>query len=395
MERRPTNSTLRSRGTTQRRAMGNLRTSGPRPTWVDQYKPTESNLHPDVIRVLDASYVTEIPSDDRKDLVKITLPWWCWTEHWDNTHEKSSVCSAGPWRDVDSTRAQPCRGCELYRGLSHRDPTTGKMKAGAMSCRSMYSFSVIHYHPYHRVEQFDEDGNIKKNNKGETFYQWVKCEIDGCPHCAAGKLMLPARKLHWDMGINHYDTLLSKDEALRLCCKNCKTRSSIAWDVFACSNVECGHPFFERGKTCLKEVEVLKTAGSPMLCPVCGNYSQPNRYDSCTKCGDNPSPATLFDVVLHVHRESSTSKIGTELKIDDWEEGYEGVFVPPEIAAFDPEMAKNFHVPLDLPKLIPPTDIQMQNKLFGVGGPGAPDWKGPPATETGRQPMVASEYAKR
>jgi hypothetical protein len=80
-------------------------------------------------------------------------------------------------------------------------------------------------------------------------------------------------------------------------------------------------------------------------------------------------------VLLHVHRKVSENTNGTELKIDEWEEAYDGVYVPPEIAVFDADMAKNFHVPLDLPKLIRPTDIQTQNRLFGAGGPNSQEWQ--------------------
>jgi hypothetical protein len=358
--------------------------------WVDKYVPTENHLRPDVVRIMDANYTTEIPAENNETLVKVSFPWWSWTEHRDNNHEKSSVCSAGPWSG-SKKKAQPCRGCELFFGLMHRDEK-GKTVFGPMSKRNMFSFSIIHYFPYHRIEQLDDDGAVKKNNQGEPFYTWVRCELDGCPHCAAGKLTLPARKLHWDMGISHHNTLLKKDEALRLCCKSCKTRNSLTWDAFVCANEDCEHPFFRHGETRIKEDEIMKTVSDRMLCPVCGGYDFPRQYNKCMKCGDNPEPATLFDVVLHVHRETMDGKVGTELKIDDWEEGYDGIFVPPEIAAYNQNMADNFRVPMDLPKLIQPTDLTTQNRLFGAGGPGAPDWKGPAAVGDGARHPAASEY---
>ncbi len=399
-ERRPymgSHASLSQMGGVQRKATNRDRASGPRPVWIDQFQPTKNHLRPDIIRILDASYPTEIPDEAGENLVKVSFPWWSWTEHRDNYHEKSCVCSAGPWAG-NKKKAAACRGCELFFGLMKRDPVSGRMKLGPMSKRDMFSFSVIHYHPYHRVEQLDEDGVVKKNNQGEPFWRWVRCEIDGCPHCAAGKLTIPARKLHWDMGTSHRATLFEKDEMLRRCCKSCRTRNSLTWEAFVCANEECEHPFFRHGETKIKEEDVFKAVKDRMLCPVCGAFDVPRQYNKCLKCGDNPEPSTIFDVILHVHRKATDGTNGTELKIDDWEEAYDGVYVPPEIAAFDEEMAKNFHVPLDLPKLIKPTDIPTQNRLFGAGGPSSPDWQaaGGPAGEEGqsaRQP-VASEYGK-
>ena len=360
-------------GGVQHRAQTKEKATGPRPVWVDQFQPTKNHLRPDIVRILNASYPTEIPDETGENLIKVNLPWYSWIEHRDNYHQRSSVCSAGPWAG-NKKKAAACRGCELYFGLMKRDPITGKMKPGAMSKRNMYSFSVIHYHPYHRVEQVDEDGVIKRNNQGEPYWKWVRCEIDNCRYCAEGKLVLPAHKLHWDMGVSHHTTLLEKDEMLRRCCKNCRSRNSITWEAFVCANEECEHPFFRHGETKIKEEDVFDAVKGRMLCPVCGTFDVPRQYSKCTKC-NNPEPATIFDVLLHVHRKVSENTNGTELKIDEWEEAYDGVYVPSEIAVFDAEMAKNFHVPLDLPKLIRPTDIQTQNRLFGAGGPNSQEWQ--------------------
>lgn len=393
MERKPavgSHASLSQMGGVQTKATKRDRASGPRPVWIDQFTPTKDHLRPDVVRLIDASYPTELPDDNGENLIKVSFPWFSWIEHRDNFHEKSGVCSAGPWHNYKK-KAQPCRGCELFFQLMKRDPTTGKMKLGPMSKREMFSFSVIHYHPYHQVEQLDEDGNIKVNNStGEPFWRWVRCEIEGCPHCAAGKLTLPARKLHWDMGIGHRAKLFEKDEMLRKNCKNCGTRNSISWEAFVCSNDNCEHPFFRHGDTKLKTDDVFKAVKERMLCPVCGNFDVPRQYDKCSKCGDAAQPATLFDVVLHVHRTAKEGMNGTELTIDDWQEGYGGIFVPPEIAAFDADTAANFHVPLDLPKMIQPTPIAQQIKMFGTGGPSGPDWQG----QQGQRSPVASEYGK-
>ena len=383
--------TMSQMGGVQTKATTREKKAGPRPVWVDQFTPTKNHLRPDIVRLINAAYPTELPDDKRENLIKVSLPWWSWIEHWDNYHEKKSVCSGGPWAG-DKKKASTCRGCELFFSLMKRDPVTGKMKLGSMSKREMFSFTCIHYHPYHRVEQLDEDGNIKLNNQGEPWWQWVRCEIENCPHCAAGKLTLPARKLHWDMGVNHRASLFEKDEALHQCCKSCKSKNTITWEAFVCSNEECEYPFFRHGETKMKEDEVRKAVQDRMLCPKCGTFDVPRTYNRCSKCGDNPEVASLFDVVLHVHRKATEGINGTELKIDDWEEAYDGIYVPPEIAAFDPEYAANFHVPMDLPKLIKPTEIAQQVKMFGAGGPSGPDWQQGP--EGGQRNPVANEYSK-
>ena len=373
--------TMQQMGSAQTKASSSRHAGGPRPTWVDQFQPTTNPMHPDVVQIVRAVYPAKAKDDTGETLVDVGYPWGAWISHYDSHAKTSGVCSAGPWAG-SKKKAQPCRGCDLFFSLMRKDPTTGKNTLGPINKRDMYSFSVIHYHPYHLVEQLNKkDGTIKVNQKtGEPFWQLWICGIENCEHCANGKMIISARRLHWDMGMSHWNKLLERDAMLSRCCKNCSGRNTVTWEAHVCSNPECEHPFFEHGKTNIGEEHILEAVKKPMLCPRCGNYAWPKEYDSCSGCGGACRPASIFDVRLHVHRTAIVGKNGTELSIDDWEEAYDGILVPEDVGRHSQEMADDMLLPLELPKILAPTSMEQQMKIYGGGG-------------GGRQP-VAAEYGK-
>lgn len=371
-------------GSAQSRASSTRGPARQRPTWIDQFTPTKNPLRPDIVQIVDASYQVKVPDEKRETLIDMVFPWFPWTQHYNSSSKESGICSAGPWAG-NKKKAQPCRGCDQFFGLMARDPTTGQNKMGPISKRPIYSFNVIHYHPYHLVEAIDrKDGTVMVNKKtNEPFWQLQICKIENCQHCADNKMVLPARRMHWDTGTSHWNKLLERDAMLRRCCKTCGGRNTITWGAYACPNPECVHVFFEHGKTNIPEENIFRAVKDPMLCPKCGGYAWPKEYNDCSGCGDQCEPSSIFNVRLHVHRTADPVRNGTELSIDDWEEAYDGIWVPEEIAAYSKQMADDMLVPMDLSKILAPTAMEQQMKIYG-GGRSAYD-------NAVRQP-VASEY---
>ena len=334
-----------------------------RPTWVDSYKPSKTRL--DRIRLLRANYHVEIVKDDA--LIKVATPWFPWVEHFHGTRQQGTVCSAGPWRS-NKKKKQPCCGCDHFWSGMHTNPQTGKRERGYMGMRDMNTFSVIHYWPYHEVEQIDNEGHVRVGNQGKPFTEWVQCEgVASCPHCIAQKPRTPAHKLHWDLGRDHFDRLMNKDRYLATCCKNCGGRNTITWEAYVCGNKSCEHPFFVNGETSVKPEEIEKQVSKGMLCPVCGIFEIPTQYITCT-CG-TPVRMGIFDVEMQVKRSPVANGIGTELVIEEWQGPFEVINLPPEIAA-NAELAESFATPLNLPTIFKPTSYSEQVAKFGnVGAP--------------------------
>lgn len=353
------------------------------PSWVNEYRPSTDDV--DVIRVLQGSYVVDDVDAASGELVKVNLTFWPFVEHFDARSKRRSVCSGGPHHN-DRNNRQPCYGCDLFWSSMKTNPVTGKREKGFMGKRDMAAFTVFDYSKYHKVEQIDrQTGQVRTNDAGQPFYNWVKCSKSSegrgvCDACDAGKETKQGHRLHWPMGSDHYNTLLSYDEAVGRACVVCGQKDVIRNDAWLCSNQECGEAIID-DRTRLTKKEIDAVVYKPCKCKVCGTegfLTELIHCMNCTPAGRTPKRATIFDVDLKVQRvEDASNSNRTTLSIVGFSE-------PKPIAKQFAEMAK----PEDLTRIYAPTPLAKQAALFQV--PHNATAEAPPQ----REPVNASNASR-
>jgi hypothetical protein len=355
------------------------------PTWIDRFKPSTDD--PDTIRIIPGDYdVQQCTPDGNIEVVK--QPFFVYGEHFHATLEKGSVCSAGPlynWKD----KRQPCYACDLFWQGMQPDPVTNKKKRGPMSRRDMSSFTVIHFHPYHKVEQTDRStGQVRMNEStGVPFYNWVKCEGRGCEMCRAQKEISSAHRLHWDMGTGHFNTLLEYEKEVGKGCLTCGGRNALQLEALVCRGPGCGEPKVVMNETNLKPKEIDELFNSLSKCDYCGHEGFLAEIISCKNCtpaGRDPRRATLFDVDLDVKRveDASGNSNQTTLIVTQWSD-------PHPIDPVYAELAK----PINLDKVFLPTPLDAQAVLYNLGPQALADLKAGNAPR-GRQPVTPGSASR-
>lgn len=324
------------------------------PTWVDKFRPSLDQ--PDTVRIIPGDYeVKQATPEGEIEVTKLTH--YLYGEHFHATLERGSVCSAGPfvnWKD----KRDPCYACDLFWSGMQPDPQTGKKKRGPMSRRDMASFTVIHFHPYHQVEQVDlRTGQVRVNQKtGQPFYSWVQCTGRGCEMCKANKIVKPAHRLHWDMGTGHFNTLWEYDKVIGNSCTTCGGRDVIAWDALVCR--ECGEAKVIADETTLQPKEIDEIYRSINKCSACGFEGFLKEVISCKNCsqtGHIPQRSSLFDVNINVQRFATDNSTQTTLMVTQWSQP----------CPIDPQY-KELAEPLELEKIFAPTALEDQAAIYGL-----------------------------
>jgi hypothetical protein len=362
-----------------------LVTRGPKgrlPYFVDQYTPTVGS--PDTIRLIAGHYLQQhaIGTGDDVQLVELPADYITFTEHFLGSPTgkgKSAICSAGPFANIKSKRA-PCRGCDIFWETAVRDPKTNRLESKTISRVDKYVISVLDYGPYHKLESIDHaTGQLKINNKtGEAFFNWVKCQGQGCDACRAGKEKRFGNMSHWPMSYTHNQVLIASEVNIGQSCAVCRTmdlkpdgrtESPIRSLVWACRH--CGEPAIDMSNTSLKWDEIYKLTDRPYECPACGEKSLLREEIICVECeklGQVGKRAGLFDVDIRVQLTEVPGQKAKMLQVMGWS--------PPRPVAPDfAEMA----VPVDLVARYAPDSMEYQISRFGAAPP-----------TTGRTPVTGA-----
>lgn len=353
--------------------------SGGAPTWVDEYRPSTDDV--DTIRLIAGNYTID-DIDGRGEPIKIAnLPWFPFVEHYHALNKHRSVCSAGP-NGNDRNKKLPCHGCDLFWSSMKTDPASGKKVKGFMGKRDMSVFTVLDYRIYHKVEQVDRNGQVRKNDAGQVYYSWVKCGKNsegrgGCDACDEGTETKQGHRLHWPMGSDHYNALLAFDENIGKGCTTCGGRATIRNEAWLCANPDCGEAVLD-SQTRLPKGDIENIVNKPNKCRACGYEGLLIELINCSSCtpgGHTPRRANLFDVDLQIKRiEARDGTNRTSLSIVGWSD-------PSPVAKQYAELAK----PKDLPKIFAPTPLEKQAYLFQIEVPREPTTAGarPYAPKTG------------
>lgn len=351
---------------------------GKTPSWVNEYRPPTDDV--DVIRVIQGNYTVE-DVNPQGELVKVSgLTFWPYIEHFDSRpgQRKRCVCSAGPYSN-DRNRKQPCHGCDLFWSSMKVNPATGKKEKGFMGKRDMVAFTILDYNTYHKVEQMEWDtGRVKLNEAtGQPYYSWVRCGKNSegrgvCDPCDGNKEAKQGHRLHWAMGSDHYNTLLSKDEDVGKCCVTCGGRDTIRNEAWLCT--QCGEAIID-DRTRLTKKEIDDIVYKPVRCRQCQHDGFLTELISCVNCTPmgredrQPKRATIFDVDLKLRRnEPSDGSNRTTLDIV-------GFADPRPIDKRFVDIAK----PEELNRIYSATTLDIQARLFKIDV---------------REPVTASSAAK-
>lgn len=350
---------MRQRAALLRQNLENTRGGGGSTRYSDLFKPSKTES--DLVRIIPGNYTyTGANPDDT--LYETTLPYWPYVEHFHSTKQRGFACSAGPLGHRKG-KAEPCEGCARFFGDMTKDGK-GKTKFGPVSRREMIAFTVLHMAPYHKIEQSDGQGNIKKNDKGEAYYNWVPCTQEkDCEMCKARKETRPGHLMYWPMGVSHFKSLTEEyDPLIGESCAACGSRDSMYTEQWICGNPECQDTVIDEHSTLTKKDKAAMVA-APVTCPTCKQKVFLDEVVACKKCPSGRR-ATIFDVDLKVKR-AVTGKDGsnqTTLMVTGWSDPSDWWGNHDNIPVEFKEIAR----PLDLPKLpnLAPPSIEDQKKKF-------------------------------
>jgi len=333
----------------------------------DRYQPP-THGNPDVIRLIPGSFSVplvdegkgELVLDEHNQVVNIDQAYMKFVSHFHGGKKRSCICSSGPLGEYKG-KGNPCIGCDWFWWEWRQRQANNSDHPKAMSRRQMWAFSALVMAPHHKVEQVDQNGTIRMNEKkNEPYYEWVKCMGRGCKNCAAGKETKQGHRQPWEMGRDHFTTLFDYTSIIGKHCRICSQQDCIEDLAWICSNPDCGEAVIDFATTNLDDSQVDKMILDPVTCPQCrveGFLRDIYQCRTCSSQGREGDRATLFDFDLHVKRvEDPTGKTkATSLQI------VRAVGPKPIDTIYGDDMRK----PLDLVRIYTPTKIEFQVSLFG------------------------------
>jgi hypothetical protein len=335
------------------------------------YTPSTTDI--DTIRLVPGEYLQDqIEGEgDAAVIVQKVMPFIKFVDHFDGHNQRGAICSAGPWANVKEKRS-PCYGCDIYWETAARN-TEGRFTSTRISRQNKYAFCVFDYARYHKMEQIDrQSGQVRKDNKGTPFYNWVKCFGQGCDACRVPGIETKQGNMsHWPMNYTQLQVLRAAEVNIGRSCTTCggvNCITSMAWICPSCK--ECA---IDVSTTHLKKDELLQITDNVCQCASCAQQVLLTEIYECSICaqrGQAGVRASLFDVDLQVQLIPMPND-QKNLQISGWSPPYQ---LPAQFA----EAAK----PLDLVARYKPDPLEYQASRFGIKTNNPP----PGATAPQRQP---------
>jgi len=350
-----------------RRSTKTPKRSGGGGFYGDMYKPP-THGNPDIIRLHAGDFKVPLVDEDKGELiiddvgqiVQVSQSYLKYVEHYHGGKKRSSTCSAGPLGEFKG-KGEPCLACDWFWWEWRQRQANKSDHPKAMSRRTMWGFSVLVLAPHHKVEQTDNEGNVRMNDKtNQPYYNWEKCTGRGCQNCAAGKETKQGHRQPWSMGKTHFNTLFDYTSVLGKHCRVCSQQDCIEDLAWICSNPECGEAVIDLGTSQLTDEQVETMTLDPVTCPTCRVEGFLRDVYSCRNCsttGREGERATLFDFDLYVKRveDPSPDTKATSLQI------IRAVGPKPIDSMYGDEMRKA----LDLTRIFAPTALERQLSMFG------------------------------
>lgn len=322
----------------------------------DAFKPTRGD-EPDLIRIFPGNYKVEMGFFNREtrknELTTYELEYFPNVSHFDTNTNRSAVCSGGPFHN--SRDRSPCRGCEMFYSR----------KSAPINKREFDTWNIIHIKPHHKVEDTDDKGAVRMNDKGEAWMVWVPCEGRSCQYCKQGKELKPAHRKHWSLSGEGGKILVAQNDLIEKSCASCGGRDTIESIAWTCQ--KCNADLIDYETTTIPKEQWKKLTSNPMRCPSCGFHDYAEENIKCRAPGcSSAKRATFFDVDLQV-RSVETSEVGNR-GTKKTVLAFPYFTAPKPIDAQYLEYAK----PFELDKIFAPDSLEFQEKNFNLSSLNAP-----------------------
>lgn len=247
--------------------------------------------------------------------------------HQGGTSYRTMTCTCGP----DPHAPQPCLGCLKIDQKEWDEKTYG--------ARSAWTFNVAHLVPYHempyvkqgQIQYRDNDTSkpimiTRQCNMGtvaNALYWGPKGRNKQCEGCSQGAQAKIGGHRYIEVGKNHlYNILDFADSTLKRVCQTCNT--GLIETGFYCKH--CRNIVLEIASSGFTNDQLKEFSENPSACRHCGQTDVPvTTYD----CGyddkgiskvaqtcANPTPLTLFDVVIWIQREGEGTQ--SAISIPRW-----------------------------------------------------------------------------
>lgn len=326
------------------------------PYFVDMYQPSTMDI--DRVRLVAGAYLQDqvAGSEDTKDLrvEQVVLPFIKFSEHFYDRVKKGIICSAGPFANFKGKRAE-CYGCDIFWDTVVRS-ATGRLESTAISRQNKYALSIYDFGDYHKMEQIDRDTGAEKIDPKtkKPYFNWVKCQRDGCDACRAEKEKKSGHMSHWPITYTQLQVLRSSETNIGKYCAVCTKEDSISSHGWMCQS--CGECVIDMATTGLKKAELVEMTDKEHTCAACnftGFLSELFECRYCSQQGVEGARASLFDVDLRLQTVmNGKDKL---LQVAGWSIPYK---LPPAVA----EIAK----PIDLVARYAPDPLERQALKFGI-----------------------------
>jgi len=248
--------------------------------------------------------------------------------------------------------------------------------------------NLLDLRPHHEVEKTNRDGDIIKKQSGDAVMHRVPYEKGGEYD---GEPIVVGRRGYSVFGARHIEQVMDLELQVEDFCRSCRD-GIIVREAFICSR--CDEVMVDLTQANLSEEEAEKIYQTGMKCPHCkGAGVYPEELLGCRipddegdpsddVCCDQPSRASLFDVVWHVRKTGT----GTDTAVSSYRKGKDRSWVWLENfevldgeALIDPEFEVEetetgfkpkyvWHE--DVAKMLTPYDF---NKVRNIGVKGLPN----------------------
>lgn len=392
-------------GATTSQQMGNAvkRQSGPRrgpPVWANNFQPSESA--PDTIRLIPGDFEAERIDKDTGQVFKEKVPWFEYTEHFHGGIKKSMTCSGGIHRMSDRKRAEPCRGCDIWREDADErrriETQTGHkpMQPNRVSFSGKYAFIALDMGWFFKGYRLDEHGRPKVGNNGQAYMDWIKYNDQNYGAYTATQQALASQNKAvetqqglirpWPVGFTQFNTLISYSDMIQKHCRSCGGMNCVHIQNWACPH--CSAPTFQGAETTMPADKMKEVVNGIIMCRNCKQQGYPKAVYSCQHC-TSATPATLYDVDISIQ----TLKVNKTSQLH-----LAGVSPPKPLDGVFNELLKKLP---DIEKKFSPTPYDEQVAIFGPakavmdpiqqpGAPGGPGWG--PQAPTQQAPQGAPAF---
>lgn len=356
-------------GATSSQQMGNAarRQSGPRkgsPSWANNYSPSEGT--PDNIRIIPGNYDAERIDSNTGQVFIEQVPWFEFTEHYHGGIKKGMTCSGGIFRMSDWKKAQPCRGCDIWReDLAERRRIEAEkgvkvQQPNRISFSSKYVFTVLDMGWFFKGYRLDEHGRPKSGTNGQPYMDWIKYSDQnyGVYNYTQQALAQQGKSVEvqqgllrtWPVGHTQFNTLIGYAEIIQKHCRNCGGMNCIHTSSWVCPT--CSAPTFQAHETTMPADKIKEVVSQIMTCRACHTPGYPEAVLSCHHCS-NPVQANLYDVDLQIQTIKVNNTKAFHLAGISHPKPIDGIFT--ELLKKMPDVVKKFS----------PTPMEEQVALFG------------------------------